>query len=67
MEVTFAQTGDLNELTCCHCGNKGHYAKTCPKKEMKKDKFILKWLEPKSKRVMFKMSWGISIIKVCQV
>ena len=67
MQVAFAQTRDLNEISCYHCGNKVHYANTCPKKEPKKDRFILKWLKPKSKRVMLKMSWAISIIKVYQV
>ena len=35
-EVAFAQTKDISEVTCYHCGNKGHYAKTCPEKEAKR-------------------------------
>ena len=35
-EVAFAQTQDLSEVTFYHCGEKGHYAKTCPEKEAKK-------------------------------
>ena len=36
MEVDVAQTRDMSEVTCYHCERKGHYAKTCPKKELKK-------------------------------
>ena len=36
MEVTFTQTMDMSEVICYHYGKKGHYAKTCPKKESKK-------------------------------
>ena len=24
---------DLSQITCFHCGTKGHYAKECPKRE----------------------------------
>ena len=65
-EVAFAQTRDLSKITCYHCGKKGHFAKTCPKK-LKKDKFILNCPKLISKKVMMKMTWGTSAIKTYQV
>ena len=32
-ELNFGQQADLKEITHYHCGEKGHYAKTCPKKK----------------------------------
>ena len=36
MEVAFAQARELSEVTCNHCGKKGHFAKTCPERDDKK-------------------------------
>ena len=35
-EVAFTQARDLSEVTCYHCGKKGHFAKICAEKEVKK-------------------------------
>ena len=35
-DVSFTHARDLSGLTCYHCGKKGHYSRTYPKKEVKK-------------------------------